>query len=827
MEKYENMVVIGQGQYGTAFRARDKYDGNLYCVKRIPMSAKDDHAGALREAQLLDSLDHPNIIRYRESFVDKEGSLCIVTSFCEEGDLFTLIRKKAAQKEYFTEEEVMDIFVQTADAVSFIHSKRVLHRDLKTQNIFIARGGIIKLGDFGISKVLERTDSFATTVTGTPYYMAPEICTNQPYTYKSDIWSLGCVLYELCTLKHAFAADSLLSLVYQIVRGNFPPIPTEQFSNGLSDLVTRLLSRDAATRPSLGEVFKFPYVVQSLARFKAREQRRNLKQSTSISRRKQLLEHPGVGGHMEGSDAALTPKQKMERKKEADRQKRELELKVAAISVDRNREQVAARKKEMLHGSNVGLPGSSRQAPQAPQHAGFEDDDLPNMGTVGTMGGGGRMAAEESSRGAAARSSNKGIWDMDAPGPGPGAAATPYGATLPSQNRQQQQYPQQHAQQQPHAGGAQRPHSATRGGHGAGSSRPGTAPQRPASGLLTSRGVQLNMSNGTGKGGGRGGGMWDADDDDDVLAGSVRPGTRGGGTVRAGLQATASSAEQAGGRTQQWPSPGWEHGGMSGGMGADDMPNMGTVQMSRGPAPIGAGNTRGSPAARPMDYSVANRTGASDSPLMGSVNLGTMGNTRTGGGMAAVGTSARAMDDRPLPPYNGGAALASGPEVRRSAAGVGGRGAGVGERNSPQAQRHSPRGYNGDDDDGGYSDDFEDDDDEAGEDVVRQRNRIIANVDDISSRAYDGRDSVAAVQDSVIPSGGKADKARALRAKGVAELGQPLFKSVYDYLSRARRLNTDEKEVQRRLQEMVAGTKVPVIACFSVDQLVFLESMYQ
>ncbi|MEW5314097.1 MAG: hypothetical protein WDW38_005617 [Sanguina aurantia] len=201
MQNYELLGVVGQGQYGVAHKVRNKQDGLLYCLKRIPMSAKDDQRGALAEAQLLSSLDNPNIIAYKESFMDKDQSLCIVTYFCEEGDLFNKIKARAATQQYFNEDDIMDIFIQTAMALKYIHSKKILHRDLKTQNIFLARGGIIKLGDFGISKVLEKTDSFANTVTGTPYYMAPEICTNQPYTFKSDIWSLGCVLYELCTLK--------------------------------------------------------------------------------------------------------------------------------------------------------------------------------------------------------------------------------------------------------------------------------------------------------------------------------------------------------------------------------------------------------------------------------------------------------------------------------------------------------------------------------------------------------------------------------------------------------------------------------------------------
>lgn len=111
-------------------------------------------------------------------------------------------------------------------SLEYIHGRKVIHRDLKTQNIFLTGNNTVKLGDFGISKVLENTNGLAMTVVGTPYYMSPEVCQNQPYTYKSDVWALGCVLYELCTLKHAFAADNLLGLVYKIVQDKHEPIPS-------------------------------------------------------------------------------------------------------------------------------------------------------------------------------------------------------------------------------------------------------------------------------------------------------------------------------------------------------------------------------------------------------------------------------------------------------------------------------------------------------------------------------------------------------------------------------------------------------------------------
>jgi NIMA (never in mitosis gene a)-related kinase len=108
--------------------------------------------------------------------------------------------------------------------MEFMHAKKVIHRDLKLQNIFLTGSNTIKIGDFGISRALEQTGLYASTVIGTPHYLSPEVCKSEPYTSKSDVWALGCILYELCTLKKAFAGDNLLGLVYKIVTEDAPPI---------------------------------------------------------------------------------------------------------------------------------------------------------------------------------------------------------------------------------------------------------------------------------------------------------------------------------------------------------------------------------------------------------------------------------------------------------------------------------------------------------------------------------------------------------------------------------------------------------------------------
>ena len=110
---------------------------------------------------------------------------------------------------------MMGRFVQITLALDFIHTRKILHRDLKSQNVFLTKDGQIKLGDFGIARVLNRTVDLAQTSIGTPLYMSPECCNNKPYSFKSDVWSLGCILYEMCTGgRHPFNARDLNGKFY-------------------------------------------------------------------------------------------------------------------------------------------------------------------------------------------------------------------------------------------------------------------------------------------------------------------------------------------------------------------------------------------------------------------------------------------------------------------------------------------------------------------------------------------------------------------------------------------------------------------------------------
>ena len=148
-------------------------------------------------------------------------------------------------------------------ALKHVHDRKILHRDIKTQNIFLTSKGEVKLGDFGISRVLKNTQDCAKTAIGTPYYLSPEICQEQPYNQKSDIWSLGCILYEMITLHHAFDSNNMRGLVVKILKNDPKPIP-HLFTEELQKIVNIMLIKDPSSRPSINKILEMPFLKEKI-----------------------------------------------------------------------------------------------------------------------------------------------------------------------------------------------------------------------------------------------------------------------------------------------------------------------------------------------------------------------------------------------------------------------------------------------------------------------------------------------------------------------------------------------------------------------------------
>jgi len=269
---YQKIREIGSGSFGRAYLvqpsvapSRAPADRRHLVLKEIDLSGRDSQqrAAAEVEVKVLSSLKHPYIVRYWESFMT-DRYLCIVMDYCEGGDLWQHIAGCKRNRTPIIEAQVVRWFTQMCLALKYMHEKNLLHRDIKTQNVFLTRkeGSDLqcaKIADFGIAKVLNSSQGFAQTLVGTPYYLSPEICQRQQYACPSDVWAVGCVLFELCALRVPFEAQDLSQLVDRIVRGPVPRIPAP-YSRELGELGADLLNRDASRRPTASAILQRPIV---------------------------------------------------------------------------------------------------------------------------------------------------------------------------------------------------------------------------------------------------------------------------------------------------------------------------------------------------------------------------------------------------------------------------------------------------------------------------------------------------------------------------------------------------------------------------------------
>ncbi|PSN50789.1 hypothetical protein C0J52_05947 [Blattella germanica] len=263
MERYVKEKRIGEGSFGTAYLVRAKGTGIHY----MTVKEKDE---AMREVEVLAKMQHPYIVAYKESF-EHDKNLYIVMDYCEGGDLYTKIREHAQKGRYFSEDTILNWFVQICLALKHVHDRKILHRDIKSQNIFLSKGNIVKLGDFGIAKILKNTVELAKTCIGTPYYLSPEICENKPYNNKSDVWALGCILFEMAALKHAFVAGNMKNLIMKIIRGSSPQLPS-RYSSDMQNLVRQLFKRNPQERPSINTILKKTFIAKRIPKFLTKTQ---------------------------------------------------------------------------------------------------------------------------------------------------------------------------------------------------------------------------------------------------------------------------------------------------------------------------------------------------------------------------------------------------------------------------------------------------------------------------------------------------------------------------------------------------------------------------
>lgn len=167
-----------------------------------------------------------------------------------------------AQGKNFSEEQILDWITQIALALRHCHDQKILHRDIKAPNVFMTLNNLVKLGDFGIAKVLSHTMEMANSVVGTPYYIAPELIQNKPYGFESDIWSMGVILYEMCALKKPFEANNISALALKVLRGAYPQIPA-QYSKDLKMLVRQMLEIDPKKRPNIHKVLSKLFIINN------------------------------------------------------------------------------------------------------------------------------------------------------------------------------------------------------------------------------------------------------------------------------------------------------------------------------------------------------------------------------------------------------------------------------------------------------------------------------------------------------------------------------------------------------------------------------------
>lgn len=260
IDDFEFLDQIGVGAFSKVYKVKRKIDNEIYALKQVNLStlSEKEKDNAFTEIKILSCIDNPHIIAYKDSFIDKKtNTLYLIMEYAAYGDLDHQIAQHIKNRVYFSEKEILNIITQILIGLKGLHEKKILHRDLKAANIFICDKNLslLKIGDLNVSKFVT-TFTMKITQTGTPYYASPEVWNNKPYDYKSDIWSLGCLFYEITSLTAPFKGKSMKDLYEKIEKGTIEPIP-RMYSDNLKTIINMCLRHDDKLRPSASELLDY------------------------------------------------------------------------------------------------------------------------------------------------------------------------------------------------------------------------------------------------------------------------------------------------------------------------------------------------------------------------------------------------------------------------------------------------------------------------------------------------------------------------------------------------------------------------------------------
>ncbi|CAI5661537.1 unnamed protein product [Oreochromis niloticus] len=253
-------------------------NGGRKVLKQIPLGdlRPDETVRATQEAQLLSQLHHPAVLTFYHSFLERDA-FCIITEYCQDRDLDCKMEEVRRAGRSLPESQVIDWLIQLLLGLRYIHDRACVPASAGSLDVHIQFNSrsVIRMmlllfpGDFGVSCLLMRSCDLATTFTGTPYYMSPEVLRHQGYDCKSDIWALGCLLYQMCCLTHAFQAPNFLSVVMKIVEGDTPALPAA-YSPDLNSVMRSMLQKQPTSRPTAAEMLKSRFMEENMQKMKDR-----------------------------------------------------------------------------------------------------------------------------------------------------------------------------------------------------------------------------------------------------------------------------------------------------------------------------------------------------------------------------------------------------------------------------------------------------------------------------------------------------------------------------------------------------------------------------